>query len=275
MKKTWKIAAGIIFISLSLFSAFVYFSTFHPSTVQNENVFCDPETPLLGSGQQIKVLSWNIQFLAGNQNNHFFFDGGNDPWPSENRLNATLKDVAHILISENPDIILLQEVDDGASRTYYQDQLQELLMLLPRSYRCYTSAFYWKAWYIPHPSIMGSAGMKLSIISKFKIADATRYALSAITSDNIIIRQFNPKRAMLEARLPLSNGKMLHAVNTHLSAFAQGSDTMEKQVARVDALLTQISRSGAPGFIAGDFNLIPPGKAYERLSAYNKRLLYY
>jgi endonuclease/exonuclease/phosphatase family metal-dependent hydrolase len=271
MKKILKITVGTALGLIILFVSFVYFSTYHPADIQNEEVFCDPEAPSLDSGQRIKLLSWNIQFMAGNKNNHFFFDGGNDPWPAQKTIQHTLKEVAHILISENADIILLQEVDDGAARTYHRDQLQDLLVLLPQSYRCYTSAFYWKACFIPHPAIMGSAGMKLSVISKYKISKAIRYALSAITSDNIILRQFNPKRAMLEARLPIEGGGDLYAVNTHLSAFAQGSNTMQKQVSQVDELLTKIGQRGSYGFIGGDFNLIPPGNAYARLSAYNKR----
>ena len=271
MKRILNISAAVLAVLVLLFLSFVYFSTFHPADIQHEDVLCDGEAPALVSGQQIKLLSWNIQFLAGNQHNHFFFDGGNDPWPAQSTIDRILQDVAHVLITENADIILLQEVDDGAARTCHRDQLRDLLALLPQSYRCYTSAFYWKACFIPHPAIMGSAGMKLSIISKYKIERALRYALSAITTDNIILRQFNLKRAMLDAILPVTGSKDLHAVNTHLSAFAQGSNTMQKQVAQVDGLLTKISQSGGSGFIGGDFNLIPPGKAYERLSAYNRQ----
>jgi len=270
MTKILKIVSGTLLGLILLFLSFVYFSTFHPADVEHENVLCNGDAPPLAIGQQIKVLSWNIQFLAGNEHNHFFFDGGSDPWPAQSTIDRILRDVAHVLIAENADIILLQEVDDGAARTYHRDQLQDLLDLLPQNYRCYTSAFYWKACYIPHPAIMGSVGMKLSIISKYKIKEACRYALSAITTDNIILRQFNPKRAMLDAVLPVTGGKDLHAVNTHLSAFAQGSNTMQKQVVQVDDLLTKISKGGNPGFIGGDFNLIPPGKAYENLSDYNK-----
>ena len=271
MKKTFRITA-IIIVCLSLsFLSFVYFSTYHPNDHQREDVICIAPAQQLTAGQSLKLLSWNIQFLAGNQNNHFFFDGGNDPWPTAATIDRTLKAVAQILIEENADIILLQEVDDGSARTYHRDQLADLLALLPKSYTCHTSAFYWKAWFIPHPAIMGSAGMKLSVISKYKISGATRHALSLNMSNNILMRQFNPKRAMLEALLPVSNGRFLHAINTHLSAFARGSNTMINQVTEVDRVLSDISTSGNAGFIAGDFNLIPPGEAFQRLSAYNKQ----
>jgi len=56
------------------------------------------------------------------------------------------------------DVVLLQEIDDGAARTDYNDQLARLLPLLPPEYVCHTTAFYWKAAYVPHPRIHGGAG---------------------------------------------------------------------------------------------------------------------
>ena len=271
MRKSIKITLTILSGIVSMFFFYVYFSTYHPAEIQVEPVYNRDNAPLLQSGESIKILSWNIQFLAGNENNYFFFDGGTDPWPGRNVIKHTLDEVVRVLIDEDPDIILLQEVDDGSARTFNEDQLERILDLLPDSFGCHTSAVYWKAWFIPHSAIMGSAGMKLSIISKYRIDQAIRHALPPITTDNIIIRQFNPKRTMLEAKIPISGGRHLSAINTHLSAFAQGCDTMEKQVALVDQLLTQIEQRKEIGFIAGDFNLIPPGKAYDRLSDFNKR----
>ena len=59
-------------------------------------------------------------------------------------------------MEENADIILLQEVDEDSKRTYYKDQLAELLELLPEAYTSHTSAIYWYATFVPHPEMMGS-----------------------------------------------------------------------------------------------------------------------
>jgi endonuclease/exonuclease/phosphatase family metal-dependent hydrolase len=254
-----------------LFLCYVYFANYHPDDVLCEPVYNNDNAPVLVAGQSIKVLSWNIQFLAGNRNNHFFFDGGSDPWPDKNVIDHTLSEVVRVIHDEDPDIVLFQEVDDGSERTFNEDQLQRILANLPDSLHNHTSSFYWKSHYILHPDIMGSAGMKLSTISKYRIDKAIRYALSPITTDNLIRRQFSPKRAMLEAYFPISNGQTLRAINTHLSAFAQGSNTMEKQIEQVDKLLIDIEKNNGIGFAGGDFNLIPPGNAYRRLSAFNKR----
>ena len=132
-----------------------------------------------------------------------------------------LKQIATIIINERPDIVLLQEVDDGAKRTDYEDQLAELLALLPKEYGNHASTFYWQANFVPHPALMGPVGMKLSTLSKYQILQATRYGLTGIQSQSWIMQQMNPKRAILEIQLPINDLGTLSVMNTHLSDFAQ------------------------------------------------------
>lgn len=254
-------------------STMVWVVTYHPDDVQIEQVVCLDDAPLIKPGQKLKILTWNVQYMAGK--NYVFwydlFDGsGPDERPSSSDIASTLRAVARVIKEEDPDIILLQEVDDGARRTDYDDQLEKLLALLPKSYGCHTSAFYWKASFVPHPKIMGSVGMKLSTISKYKINEAKRHQLALIPKGPIT-RQFNLKRAILEARFPQTDGKTLAALNVHLDAFAQGTRTMEQQVEQTVALLNKLSSEGLNWVIGGDFNLLPPGGAYDRLVESEKR----
>lgn len=54
-------------------------------------------------------------------------------------------------------------------------------------------------------------------------------------------------------------------MNIHMDAFAQGSDTMERQVDYVVRLLDETEKAGRSFVITGDFNLVPPGLSYSRL----------
>lgn len=74
-------------------------------------------------------------------------------------------------------------------------------------------------------------------------------------------QQFNLKRAILEARLPVAGHGDFVALNTHLDAFAQGSVTMGRQVAEVDELLASLTSAGLAWAIGGDFNLLPSEQA--------------
>lgn len=253
--------------------AWVYLATYHPKKIQNEEVSCGQDVPMLKSGQTLKVLSWNVQYMAG-KGYVFFYDlldgSGPDTRPAKDSVSLTIKEVARVIKQEDPDIILLQEIDEGAARTDKEDQLKRLLGLINKDYQCHCSAFYWKASFVPHPKVMGSVGMKLATISKYKIKEGIRHQL-ALIPQNLLMQQFNIKRAVLETRLPVEGEKELVVFNTHLSAFAQGTNTMENQVAQVNKMLQEKTKQGHAWLIGGDFNLLPPGEAYEQLSKHQKK----
>ncbi len=251
----------------------VWVVTYHPDDLQIQPVVCSNSAPLIKPGQNLKILTWNVQYMAG-KNYVFWYDrldgSGPDERPSSSDIASTLRAVARVIQKEDPDIILLQEVDDGARRTGYEDQLEKLLALLPKVYVCNTSAYYWKASFVPHPRIMGSVGMKLSTISKYKIGEAKRHQLARIPEDPVT-RQFTLKRAILEARFPQTDGKTLAVLNVHLDAFAQGTRTMQQQVEQTVSLLKKLSREGLHWVIGGDFNLLPPGGGYDHLVESEKK----
>lgn len=245
----------------------VYALTFHPRRVQAETVYNAVDAPMLEPGQEIKVMTWNVQYMAGKKYT-FFYDtvnsDGPDLMPGPDEVVKSFKGVARIIEHENPDIILLQEVDDGAKRTYYEDQLQTLLNLLPDHYKSYTSSYYWKNRFMPMKKIWGSTGMKLAIISKYRITESTRHQLSLIPKQPLE-KAFNFKRAVMKAKLPVRGGKDFFALNTHLSAFSQGTDNMTKQVKEVLVILDNIERTDGSWVLGGDFNLMLPGE-YEKSS---------
>jgi endonuclease/exonuclease/phosphatase family metal-dependent hydrolase len=258
---------GISIGLLLLLAAAIRLTTFHPPAQQAELIDCPTDAPLLDPGQTLKVMTWNVQYMAG-KDYVFWYDvadgSGPDVRPSPAAITRTFAEVARVIGEESPDLILLQEVNDGAKRTDFEDQLARLLTLLPAEYSCHTSAFYWKAAFLPELHILGSVGMKLSTASKYRIDSATRHQLPMVPKDPFT-RQFYFRRAVLEARLPVRGGSEFVALNTHLDAFARGSDTMARQIAAVDELLRRLTDERLPWVIGGDFNVLPPGPQYESL----------
>lgn len=257
---------GISVILLMIaFSCWVYVSTYQPNDMQQEAVINAAKIPQLSANSHVKILSWNVQFLASNQNNYFFYDGGNDKWPSLQTVEETADGIAEVIKHHDPDFVLLQEVDIDADRTHNANQMQMLLERLPQ-YQAHTLSYYWKADYVPHPQVAGKVGMALVVLSKYQIKAATRYALPAISTDDIVTRQFNLKRAMQQVTIPIVGGDELVLINTHLSAFAQGSDTMQKQIEVVSEHLAKLDQK--TWIMAGDFNLLPDQAAYHRNDVY-------
>jgi len=257
-----RLTAALLLLTLLL--SIVWLSTFHPADVQAEAIYCPANAPKLQAGQSIKLYNQNVQFMAG-KNYVFFYDlpnnSGPDERPTASDIQLNLQGLASLIRQQDPDIILLQEVDDGAKRTDYADQLSLLLGFLPSDYVCHASSIYWQADYVPHPRIMGAVGMKLSIISKYKINNATRHQLALLPQDPIS-QLFNFKRAMLDVRLAVNDATELAVLTTHLSAFAKGSDTLQKQVQQIDRHLQSLEQAKTPWIIGGDFNLLPPNSYF-------------
>ncbi|WP_221088419.1 endonuclease/exonuclease/phosphatase family protein [Deinococcus aquaedulcis] len=254
---------GLLLLTGAL-AGLVYALTDHPRPVQAAELACPAGTPTLQAGQPVKVLSWNVQYLAG-RGYVFFYDtlagDGPDTRPAPASLARTLDEVTAVIQAENPDLILLQEVDRDSKRTDYADQLAQLQARLGGAYPCAASASYHRAAFVPHPKIMGKVGLSLVTLSRYRLDTATRYALPRICGDPLTVA-FNFKRAVLGVTLPVQGGRPLTAYQTHMDAFAQGCDTMQRQVGALHELLRA---TPGPWLIGGDFNLLGTAGAYTRL----------
>jgi endonuclease/exonuclease/phosphatase family metal-dependent hydrolase len=259
---------SLLLVGIAFFG-FVWFGTYHPANIEPTTVTCPESAPTTQAGQSLKVLTWNVQTMSGK--NYVFWNDlpngdGPDERPSPEDITLTLSEVARIIKDENPDIILLEEIDNGAARTDYEDQFARLKELLPSDYVCSTSAYYWKAVYVPHPRIHGRVGWTMVILSKYQIGAAERLQL-ALPPNNWLMQQFSPKRAILEAHLPIAQGGEFVVMATHLDVVPQGTTTKEIQVGQINDLLTSLTGAGVPWVIGGDFNLLPfDDAAYQRLS---------
>ena len=260
-KLAGRLITAIFTIAIGL-ALLVWITTFHPAPRQEEIVWCAENSPLLQSGQTVKVLTYNVQYFAG-KNSLFWYEGGEDERASAEDISGSFERIAEIIRQEDPDLILLQEVDDGSKRSDHEDQLERLLGLISEEYCCHTSAFYWKASYVPHKKIAGAIGHKVSIISKYRIGEAVRYQLP-LAPASLLKQQYSPKRAILETRLPVEGTADFVLLSTHFEVSDHGTELSKQQVAQVDERLAALTKAGNPWLIGGDFNLLPPGQ-YQRL----------
>ncbi|MCH5490670.1 endonuclease/exonuclease/phosphatase family protein [Pseudomonas syringae] len=257
---------GLLLVAVLLLLVFQL--TWRPPARELLTASCNPavEAPKLVPGQALKVMTWNIQYLAGKRY-VFWYDmadgSGPDERPTHEDLAYNLDEVARVIRDEQPDIVLLQGVDDGAKNSDYEDQLALIKERVADLYPCSTQAFYWKAEFVPNPHIWGSVGRKLVTLSRFHIDSAERLQLP-VPDANIISRQFQPKDALLVSYLPLRDGGKLAVINTSLTTARHAGDTAQKQVAATETQLDKLESGGTPWLIGGDFNLLPLGQ-YQRL----------
>lgn len=241
-----------------------------PAHIEPAKIQCDMATPHVVQEDAtrlpntLKVLSFNVQYMAG-KSYVFFYDveGGPDTQPLPQDIDSTTQRVADIIRSANPDVVLIQEINDAQdSRTHYRDQLTELQALLKSpsgqaSYPCHADAHYWQADFVPHPDVWGPVSMKLSTLSKYPIHQALRHQLPLAPNDPLSER-FYFYRAILETLIELPSGVRIAALNTHFDAWGEGTGVMQKQVALTHSRLKQLDASNTPWVLGGDLNLLPP-----------------
>jgi endonuclease/exonuclease/phosphatase family metal-dependent hydrolase len=269
MTRLLRITLVGLLILAGLLAALIYSLTWRPADKEILPIRCvAPRAPTLLPGQALKVMTWNVQYLAG-KNYVFWYDtpdgSGPDDRPTVEDMAFSLDEVARVIRDEKPDILLLQELDEGAKRSHYQDQLGLLHERLADLYPCSAQAFDWKADFIPDLHTFGSVGRKLVTLSRYQIEHAERLQLPQ-SSANLISRQFQAKPALLLTYLPLSDGGQLAVLNTRLDNAAPGRSAVQEQTQTTLKLLDKFESRGTPWLIGGDFNLLPLGQ-FLRLDA--------
>ncbi|MFJ7145366.1 endonuclease/exonuclease/phosphatase family protein [Pseudomonas protegens] len=255
---------SLLLIGLVL-TGLIYSLTWRPQPKEPLTVSCSAQATPLVPGQALKVMTWNLQYLAGKR--YVFWNDqsrGEDERPTLEDMAFSLDEVARVIRDEQPDLVLLQEVDNGAKASAYQDQLKLLQERVADLYPCSTQAYDWKADFVPSLHIFGSVGRQLVTLSRYRIDHAERWQLP-VAPRPLISRQFQPKDALLLSYLPLSDGGQLAVLNTHLERAQRADDTQQKQVTAIAKVLDKLESRGTPWLIGGDFNLLPLGQ-YQRLS---------
>lgn len=254
--------------------------SYTPADIELAHIQCAASAPTWAADSSLKIMTYNVQFM-GSKNYVFFYDidlsdqdrvdavarAGRtiSSQPSKEHVLWTLDQVAQLIKREDPDIVLLQEINSGAdSRTHHVDQLAELLdRVSTDNYPCYSDAPYWQAEYILHPNVLGPVDMRLMTLSKYRITESLRHQLPR-KPRNFLVRPFHFQRALLESRIATDDDQTVAVINTHFDAWGAGTGVMEQQVATADALLQELDENNVSWVFGGDLNLLPPDNNRQR-----------
>lgn len=204
------------------------------------------------SKKTIKVITWNIRF--GVARLRFYGDGcGDKVILTKSEVIRGLEGLAAKIKAEDPDILLLQEVDVQSKKTAYIDQAQWLLDNTDMNYGAYASM--WQAQAILADGL-GRVNTGNLILSKWKLDNAERYQLPLRGDQDGLTKYFYLRRNVLKATVVMP-GKEFYAVNTHLTAFAT-DDTKQKHINSFKNVLDNITAEGKYFIAGGDLNELPP-----------------
>lgn len=78
--KTISKILGVVIIIVAILAGLLWITTLQPADVETQAITCPENAPTLQSGQSLKLMTYNIQYMAG-KNYHFWYEGGEDERP--------------------------------------------------------------------------------------------------------------------------------------------------------------------------------------------------
>lgn len=211
----------------------------------------------------ITILTWNIGYAGLGKESDFFYDGGTTVRMSHEITVKNLDGILETLSSlDTVDIILLQEVDTLAKRSWWINQFAAVSQVLTGHSAAF--ALNYNVDFVPVPWLnpMGRVMGGLASFVRFSTTSTTRYQFPS--SFGWPDRIYFLDRCFLEQRIPLADGRELVVINTHNSAFDDGS----LKAAEISYLRAHLIREFVKGnsvIVGGDWNQGVPGSGFEEV----------
>jgi endonuclease/exonuclease/phosphatase family metal-dependent hydrolase len=248
----------LIIILIGAFALFLIYATIDDYKPVNVNLqHDDNQVAELSDSSTFDLLIWNIGYAGLDASMDFFYDGGNQMRPSEEGVINNLKGIVKTL---SPfldfDFILLQEVDRDSKRSYHHNQFD----VIEGHFHHYGTYFgkNYDVSFVPIPikEPMGKVESGLMTVSKYAPSTVTRHSFPGNFAWPM--RLFMLDRCFLVNRYPVVDGKDLLIINTHNSAYDDGSLRKQQMDFLKDFLLEEYDK-GNYVVVGGDWNQTPHG----------------
>lgn len=245
----------LVVFAVSSFLFYIYIADYKPHKIE--------PLPISGKGitlsdtiTHFSFLSWNIGYAGLDAQMDFFYDGGTRTRTTKEATERNLIEISKLLKEyASFDFVLLQEVDQRARRTYSIDEFKALSEL----YNAFDATFVknYDVKYVPMPitNPMGRVIAGLATFSKYGAVESKRVSLPGAFSFPTSL--FMLDRCFHLSRYTLAGQKQLVVINTHNTAFDDGSQRQE-QIEELKQLAVNEFEKGNYVVIGGDFNTNPP-----------------
>ena len=215
------------------------------------------EVPALPDTAVLELLIWNIVYAGLDASMDFFYDGGKQMRPSEEGVIRNMQGIVENLAPfRGSDFILLQEVDQDSKRSYHLNQYQ----IIDEEFGDFQAYFgmNYKVPFVPIPlrEPMGKVHSGLVTLSRHTPARVIRHQFPG--NYGWPMKLFMLDRCYLVNRYPLSGGHELLVINTHNSAYDDGS-LREQQMTHLKEFLLKEYDLGNYIVVGGDWNQSPHG----------------
>ncbi len=246
------LAAGILILVASL-------SDYDPDEITKIEISASPEVLL--PEIELDIMIWNIGYAGLDASMDFFYDGGTQVRPPKENVINNLNTIERFLQNnDSVEFFLLQEVDVDSKRSYRISEYDSISKTLSK-YHSYLGLNY-KVFFVPLPvtNPMGRVTSGLVTLTKYQPAEVTRHSFPG--NYDWPKNLFMLDRCFLVNRHPLKNNKDLIIVNTHNSAYDDGS-LRKMQMEYLKSFLKEEYNKGNHIIVGGDWNQSPPGFSKE------------
>jgi endonuclease/exonuclease/phosphatase family metal-dependent hydrolase len=201
------------------------------------------------------VMIWNIGYAGLGSEMDFFYDGGKKVRDTEDNVRRNIYKISEFLqANDTLDFILLQEVDENSKRCYQANLVEHFNMSMADYFPFYTTNY--KVKFVPMPFFkpIGRVVSGLLTLTRHIPVETIRYALPGNYAwpKNIFLLN----RCFLLNRFKLEGGKELLLINTHNSAYDDGTLRLE-QMNFLKSFLLEEEKNGNAFIVGGDWNQCP------------------
>jgi endonuclease/exonuclease/phosphatase family metal-dependent hydrolase len=255
-----RILKFLLWLLVALAGLFLIFLTY--STIDNYKP--PPEEVVYTSEQQrfitdsvFTMAIWNIGYAGLDSSMDFFYDGGEKVRPEKEEVARNLEQIMLKLKKfDGFDFILLQEVDQKSKRSYRINMYDQIAA----SFSDYHTSFgkNYDVAFVPLPPSkpMGKVVSGLQTLSVPTPAEVVRHSFPGNYAWPVSL--FFLDRCFLVNRYPLQGGKELIIINTHNSAYDDGS-LRRQQMEYLKVFLLSEYAAGNFVVVGGDWNQSPAG----------------
>jgi exonuclease III len=257
MKKILKYTLFLILGIILFLGGFLFYSTLSDFQPEPEILILEPSDYSSISDSAFTVMTWNLGYAGLGSDMDFFYDGGKQVRTSEENTKRNLNQIINFIqLQKNVDFFLFQEVDVQAKRSYYINQRDTIEKVLPEYLSLFAENYIVDFVPVPFTEPMGSVRAGLQTAGKYIPTQSMRYSFPG--NFDWPTRIFELDRCFMVNRYQLVNGKELLIINTHNSAFDDG--TLKRQ--HLDYLIAFLKKEAEKGnyfVVGGDWNQNPPG----------------
>lgn len=217
----------------------------------------------LTTGKVYTATTYNVGFGAYNHQFSFFMDAGELKSGTKTRgkygtarskavVLTDTKGVERVMHAQQADFMLFQEIDTNSTRSKHVNQVRMVENKFHGYGHVFANNFHsaFLMWPLTDPH--GSVQSGLLTLSRYHIGSATRRQYPVTNS--FISKFTDLDRCFAVTTIPVTNGKQLLLINSHMSAYDKGGKMRKAQMKLLNAVIKRAYLAGNYVIVGGDYN---------------------